>query len=66
MSSKNSNGRCLQILKSNLLVILTFIGAAVGFGIGIGIREYSPSDNALMWIGKKIALFSTKLKKWIL
>ena len=48
--------RCGQILKANLLVVLTFVGAAVGFGIGIGVRQYSPSDDILMWIGKTIVL----------
>ena len=48
--------RCGQILKANLLVVLTFVGAAVGFGIGIGVRQYSPSDDTLMWIGKTIVL----------
>lgn len=52
MASKTDEGKCKRFFKSNLLVILTFLGAAVGFGIGIGVREYSLSDSALMWIGK--------------
>lgn len=55
MSDKTKNIRCKQIIVSNLLVILTFIGAAVGFGLGIGVRQFSPSESALMWIGKTIS-----------
>ncbi|CAC5409715.1 unnamed protein product [Mytilus coruscus] len=59
------NIRCKQIIVSNLLVILTFIGAAIGFGIGIGVRQFSPSESALMWIGILGEMYLNLLKMMI-
>ncbi|XP_063399933.1 excitatory amino acid transporter 3-like [Mytilus trossulus] len=50
---------------SNLLVILTFIGAVIGFGIGIGVRHFSPSESALMWIGILGEMYLNLLKMMI-
>jgi hypothetical protein len=47
---------CLQVVRNNLLVILTFVGAAVGFAVGFGVRATDPSRDALMWLGES-ALF---------
>jgi len=49
MENKRS---CLQLLKENLLVVTTLLGAAVGFSIGFGVRSLQPSEDAIMWIGK--------------
>ncbi|XP_076114773.1 putative sodium-dependent excitatory amino acid transporter glt-3 isoform X2 [Mytilus galloprovincialis] len=65
MSDKTKNIRCKQIIVSNLLVILTFIGAAVGFGLGIGVRQFSPSESALMWIGILGEMYLNLLKMMI-
>jgi hypothetical protein len=43
---------CLALVKSNLLVILTMVGVGFGFGAGFVAREFHPSSDALMWIGR--------------
>jgi len=47
-----TKAKCLQIVKANLLVLLTLIGAAIGFMIGIAVRNTHPTESTLMWIGK--------------
>jgi hypothetical protein len=44
--------KCLALVKSNLLVILTMAGVGLGFGAGFVAQEFNPSSDALMWIGK--------------
>ncbi|CAG2211784.1 EAAT2 [Mytilus edulis] len=44
--------KCLEILKANLLVLLTLVGAAVGFIIGVVVRNTNPTDSTLMWVGE--------------
>ncbi|XP_048730322.2 excitatory amino acid transporter 1-like isoform X3 [Ostrea edulis] len=56
---------CLQLVKSNLLVILTMIGVALGFGAGFLAREFDPSSDALMWIGMAGELYLRMLKSMI-
>lgn len=46
--------KCLDVVRTNLLVILTMVGVAFGFVVGFVAREYNPSASALMWIGKYI------------
>ena len=45
-------GRCYDFLKNNALILAVLVGVAVGFGLGFGIRATSPSDEAIMWLGK--------------
>lgn len=44
--------KCLEIVKANLLVLLTLVGAAIGFIIGVIVRNTNPTDSTLMWVGK--------------
>ena len=43
--------KCLDLLRRNLLVILTLIGVAVGFTAGFILAPKVPSHSALLWIG---------------
>ena len=38
-------------LAANLLLILTCAGIVLGFVLGLAVREFQPSKDALMWIG---------------
>lgn len=43
--------KCKTFINSNLLVILTLIGASFGFSVGFAIRGLHPTRDALMWMG---------------
>ncbi|XP_063399935.1 excitatory amino acid transporter 1-like [Mytilus trossulus] len=57
--------KCLEILKANLLVLLTLVGAAVGFIIGVVVRNTNPTDSTLMWVGILGEMFLNMLKMMI-
>ncbi|KAH9491818.1 Excitatory amino acid transporter 1 [Bulinus truncatus] len=54
-----------MILKQNGLILATFVGIVVGFGLGMGLREVRMSDHALMWLGLPGELFLRCLKATI-
>ncbi|KAL5006971.1 hypothetical protein ScPMuIL_015777 [Solemya velum] len=60
------SGNCLQIVRSNLLVILTLAGAVVGFAVGLSVRTTHPSFNVLMWLGILGEIYLRMLKMMIL
>lgn len=68
MEKQNSSGKnaIFRIFKNNLLVILTIIGVIFGLALGFGIREASPSDDAIMWIGLPGEVYMRMLKMMIL
>ncbi|VDI07833.1 Hypothetical predicted protein [Mytilus galloprovincialis] len=57
--------KCLEILKANLLVLLTLVGAAVGFIIGVVVRNTNPTDSTLMWVGILGEIYLNMLKMMI-
>ncbi|XP_071099647.1 excitatory amino acid transporter-like [Haliotis cracherodii] len=61
-----SPGRCFRVIRSNLLVILTFVGVTVGFVIGYCVRLATPSQDALIWIGLPGEMYMRMLKMMIL
>lgn len=61
----DSKAKCLEIVKANLLVLLTLIGAAVGFLIGIAVRNTHPTESTLMWIGILGEIYLNMLKMMI-
>ncbi|XP_052066154.1 excitatory amino acid transporter 1-like isoform X2 [Mytilus californianus] len=57
--------KCLEIVKANLLVLLTLVGAAVGFIIGVVVRNTNPTDSTLMWVGILGEIYLNMLKMMI-
>ncbi|XP_052065699.1 excitatory amino acid transporter 1-like [Mytilus californianus] len=57
--------KCLEIVKANLLVFFTLFGAAVGFIIGVVVRNTNPTDSTLMWVGILGEIFLNMLKMMI-
>lgn len=57
--------KCLDVVRTNLLVILTMVGVAFGFAVGFLAREFNPSASALMWIGMAGELYLRMLKSMI-
>ncbi|VDI07835.1 Hypothetical predicted protein [Mytilus galloprovincialis] len=57
--------KCLEIVKANLLVLLTLVGAAIGFIIGVIVRNTNPTDSTLMWVGILGEVYLNMLKMMI-
>lgn len=57
--------QCAAIIRQNLLVVLTLLGAAAGFIIGFAVRQYRSSDSAILWIGMLGELYVRMLKMMI-
>ncbi|XP_062568574.1 excitatory amino acid transporter 1-like [Saccostrea cucullata] len=57
--------KCISIVKTNLLLILTMIGVGLGFGAGFVAREFNPSADGLMWIGMAGELYLRMLTSMI-
>ncbi|CAC5409720.1 unnamed protein product [Mytilus coruscus] len=57
--------KCLEVVKANLLVFFTLFGAAVGFVIGVVVRNTNPTDRTLMWVGILGEIYLNMLKMMI-
>ncbi|KAL4219748.1 hypothetical protein ACF0H5_020162 [Mactra antiquata] len=55
----------VKVLRRNLLLFLTLVGAFLGVGIGFAVRTTQPSNNALMWLGMPGKLYLRLLKMMI-
>ncbi|KAK3104137.1 hypothetical protein FSP39_024686 [Pinctada imbricata] len=58
-------GKCLKLIKDNLLVLLTMVGVGLGFALGFGVRSLDPSKDAIMWLGICGELYLRMLKMMI-
>ncbi|KAK3104165.1 hypothetical protein FSP39_024977 [Pinctada imbricata] len=58
--------KCLKRLRSNALIICTFVGVGLGFGLGFGIREVDPNADTLIWLGTPGDIYMRLLKMTIL
>ncbi|KAK6192172.1 hypothetical protein SNE40_003690 [Patella caerulea] len=56
----------MGVLRNNLLVILTVLGAIVGFALGVGLRETELSQDAIIWLGIPGEMYMRSLKMMIL
>ncbi|GFO05165.1 amino acid transporter [Plakobranchus ocellatus] len=52
-------------LKENCLILLTLVGIAVGFALGLGLQNLDPSPDLLQWLGLPGELFLRGLKATI-
>ncbi|KAL4225110.1 Neutral amino acid transporter A [Mactra antiquata] len=56
--------KCWTLVRQNMLVTLTLIGVAVGFIVGLSVKN--PTASAIMWIGMPGELYIRMLKMMIL
>lgn len=52
--SSSYRWKCVGVIRQNLLVILTIIGAGLGFMIGFVCQPKHLSISELIWIGKNL------------
>ncbi|XP_052103703.1 excitatory amino acid transporter 4-like [Mytilus californianus] len=56
---------CKQCLNTNLLVILTLLGGAVGLSVGFSLRKLTLTKDTLLWIGILGEMYIRMLKMMI-
>ncbi|XP_052066157.1 excitatory amino acid transporter 1-like [Mytilus californianus] len=56
---------CKQCLNTNLLVILTLLGGAVGLSVGFSLRKWTLTKDTLLWIGILGEMYIRMLKMMI-
>ena len=52
---RKENGACALVtrfLRENALILLTLLGIAIGFAVGVGLQSVKPSSDVLQWIGE--------------
>ncbi|GFO22679.1 amino acid transporter [Plakobranchus ocellatus] len=63
--TRKSADRVKSCLKENSLILLTLIGIAVGFALGLGLQKLDSSPDLLQWTGLPGELFLRGLKATI-
>ena len=55
---KTCKDKCAQVLRQNLIVLLTVLGVGVGLLIGFLVAPHDPSPSAVLWMGMFITVNS--------
>ena len=55
---KTCKDKCANVLRQNLIVLLTVLGVGVGLLIGFLVAPHDPSPSAVLWMGMFITVNS--------